>query len=291
MSDRLRRAWHAGPNGLPSLPLAGILTVTAAFSLYSIVPIVEAVFTGYYAFDWENFVEAAARFGQGDLYEIEYPYAFRWSPVAAWILGVVTLIPLWLWQILHVAVLPLLRSWWLVAACLVTYPLWFDIQTGNIMIFVAVAGFWAIRENRVATALFLGLTVLVPRPLMLPLAAWILWYRPAWRMPFILFLAAHTMLVVVMGYGPEWISALLTVETEFASDFNFGPSQFIGLAWVPIGIGLAAWLTWRNRLGVASLAVSPYWLPYYFLVLLLEFGSISRPWRQRRTQTAASESV
>jgi hypothetical protein len=67
------------------------------------------------------------------------------------------------------------------------------------------------------------------------------------------------MLVVVMGYGPE-----------FAGDFNFGPSQFIGLAWVPIGIGLAAWLTWRNRLGLASLAISPYWLPYYFLVLLLE---------------------
>jgi hypothetical protein len=110
-------------------------------------------------------------------------------------------------------------------------------------------------------------------------------------MPFIIFLAAHATLVVVMGYGPEWISALLTVETEFASDFNFGPSHYIGPAWVPIGIGLAAWLTWRNRLGLASLAVSPYWLPYYFLMLLLEFGSISRPWRQRRTQTAASESV
>jgi hypothetical protein len=286
---RLRRVWPVGANRLPRPVLAAILTVAAALSLYSILPVIEAVFTGYYAFDWVNFVEAGARLGRDDLYEIDDPYAFRWSPMAAAILGVVTLLPLWLWQVLHVAVLPMLRSWWLVAACLVTYPLWFDIQTGNIMIFVAVTGFWALRENRLATALFLGLTVLVPRPLMIPLAAWILWHRPAWRIPFILFFAAHTMLVLASGYATEWISALLTVETEFTSDFNYGPSRLIGLTWVPIGIGLAAWMTWRNRLGLASLAISPYWLPYYFLILLLEYRPMNAA-RQGRIQTADVES-
>ena len=289
MTDRLRHNWHTAPNRHPSPLLAGILAVAGAFSLLSILPVVEAVFTGYYAFDWENFVEAAARVGRGELYEIDYPYAFRWSPVAAWVLGVVTLMPLWLWQILHVAVLPLLRSWWLVAACLVTYPLWFDIQTGNVMVFVIVAGFWALRENRVATALYLAMTLLVPRPLMIPLAAWILWHRPAWRIPFTLFFAAHTLLVLASGYATEWITALLAVETEFTSDFNYGPSRFIGLAWVPIGIGLAVWLTRRNRLGLASLAISPYWLPYYFLMLLLEYRPVSAA-RQRRIQTAEVDS-
>ncbi|HYN17974.1 MAG TPA: hypothetical protein VEY96_07810, partial [Actinomycetes bacterium] len=95
MTDRLRRAWHAGPRGLPSLPLAASLVAVAALSAYSIIPVVDAVFSGYYAFDWENFVEAASRLGEGTLYEIEYPYAFRWSPVAAWLLGVVTLMPVW----------------------------------------------------------------------------------------------------------------------------------------------------------------------------------------------------
>jgi hypothetical protein len=269
-TSRMSLSWHGGPNGLPSLPLAGILVAAAAASLYSIIPLVEAVFTGYYAFDWVNFTEAAERLDDGTLYEFSDPYAYRWSPVAAWILGFVTLTPLWLWQILHAAVLPLLRSWWLVVVCLVTFPLWFDIQTGNLMIFIAVTGFWAIRGNGPATALFLVLTLLVPRPLMIPLAVWILWNRPASRLPFLLLFAAHAALVVASGYSGEWLSALVTVGPELTSDFNYGPSGFIGLWWVPIGVAMAAWLTWRGRLGLASLAISPYWLPYYFLMLLLE---------------------
>lgn len=277
MTDRLRRAWRAGPRGLPSLPFAAPLVALAAFSAYSIIPVTEAVLTGYYAVDWENFIEAAARLDEGRLYEVEYPYFFRWSPVAAWLLGIVTLAPLWAWQVLHVAVLPLLRSWWLVVACLITYPLWFDIQTGNIMIFVAVAGFWALRGNPLSTALFLGLTALVPRPLMLPLAIWILWSRPAWRRPFGLFLIGHIAVVAATGYLEAWIGSLFTVASELTSDFNYGPSRFMGVLWVPIGALLAAWLLTRRRLGLASLAVSPYWLPYYFLMLILEFVAIPKP--------------
>ena len=294
MTDRLRRAWRAGPRGLPSLPLAASLVAVASLSAYSIIPVVEAVVSGYYAFDWENFVEAAARLDEGAVYEIEYPYAFRWSPVAAWLLGFITLMPLWAWQALHVAALPLLRSWWLVAACLVTYPFWFDIQTGNIMIFVTVAGFWALRGSPLATALFLGLTVLVPRPLMLPLAIWILWSRPAWRLPFGLFLIGHAAVVAAAGHLGPWIGSLFTVAPELTSDFNYGPSLFIGVVWVPIGALLAAWLIWRRRLGLASLAISPYWLPYYFLMLILEAVSPNpAPWseaaRPRRADASSAD--
>ena len=66
------------------------------------------------------------------------------------------------------------------------------------------------------------------------------------------------------------------------SDYNYGPSRFIGLLWIPIGVALAVLLTWRGRLGLASLAISPYWLPYYFLMLLLEFA----PARQPRAESA-----
>jgi len=272
----VRLSWHGGPRGLPSLPLAAALVVAAAVSLYSCLRVIEAVLTGY-AFDWENFIQAAARLGQGTLYEVDYPYAFRWSPMAAWILGLVTLLPLWAWQVLHVAVLPLLRTWWLVVACLVSYPFWFDIQTGNIMIFVAVTAVWAARGNGPATALFLVLTVLVPRPLMLPAAAWLLWHRPGWRLPFAALFAVHAGAVVASGYTADWLTALIGVERELANDFNFGPSSVIGVAWIPIGAALAVWLTWRGRLGLASMAASPYWLPYYFLMVLVEFSATAVP--------------
>jgi hypothetical protein len=272
-TSRVSLSWHGGPHGLPSLPLAALLGTAAALSLWSIIPLVEAVFTGYYAFDWEIFSVAAERLANGTLYDFSEFYAFRWSPVAAWILGFITLMPLWLWQVLHVAVLPLLRSWWLVAACLITFPLWFDIQTGNLMIFIAVTGFWAVRGNRVAIGLFLVLTLLVPRPLMLPLAAWILWTRPASRMPFLLLFVAHATIVIASGYAAEWLDALFRVGPELTSDYNYGPSRVIGLWWVPIGVALAVWLTRRGRIGLASLVISPYWLPYYFLMVLLEFAA------------------
>ncbi len=265
-------SWRGGPNGLPSFPLAAVLVGLACLSLYVSWPTIVAVFDGSYVFDWTNFIEAAERFGTGTPYEVDPPYAFRWSPVAAWLLGFVTLMPLWLWQVLHVVALPLLRSWWLAVAVLVSYPFWFDVQTGNLMTFVALAGFLALRGSWVATATFLVLAVLIPRPLMLPLAVWLLWRQPATRLPFALLFVGHTVVVVALGYGAEWLSALTSVQAELANDFNFGPSRFIGPLWIPIGLALGAWLTWRGRLGLASLAISPYWLPYYFLMLLLEIA-------------------
>ena len=234
-TSRVSLSWHDGPNGLPSLPLAGVLVALACLSLWVSWPTIVAVFDGSYAFDWANFIEAGERFGTGTLYEVDPPYAYRWSPVAAWLLGFVTLMPLWLWQVLHLAVLPLLRSWLLVAAVLVSYPFWFDVQTGNLMTFVAVLGVLALRGGRVATAAFLVLAVLIPRPLMLPLAVWLLWQRPATRLPFAAFFLAHAAVVIALGYGAEWLAALTSVQAELANDYNFGPSRFIGSLWVPIG--------------------------------------------------------
>jgi hypothetical protein len=54
-----------------------------------------------------------------------------------------------------------------------------------------------------------------------------------------------------------------TSEIEWM--FNVGPSRWLGAWWLLAGIPLAAWLTWRGRVGLASLAVSPYLLPYYLM--------------------------
>jgi hypothetical protein len=65
---------------------------------------------------------------------------------------------------------------------------------------------------------------------------------------------------------------------------------FLGAAWVPIGLALAAYLTIRGRLGLASLAAAPYWFGYYLVFVLLEMGTtpgreeppVGEPWRLRR---------
>lgn len=269
-TSRASLSWHGGPNGLPSLPLAAGLVAFACLNLYVAWPTIVAVFDGSYAFDWTNFVEAAERFATGNLYDQDPPYAFRWSPVAAWLLSLITLMPLWLWQVLHVVALPLLGSWLLAAVVFASYPFWFDVQTGNLMTFVTLAGLLALRGNRAATGVFLVLAVLIPRPLMLPLSVWLLWKRPATRLPFLVFFVAHAAVVIWLGFAADWFVALTDVNAELANAYNFGPSRFIGAWWIPMGLALAAWLTWRGNLGLASLAISPYWLPYYYLMLVLE---------------------
>jgi hypothetical protein len=59
-----------------------------------------------------------------------------------------------------------------------------------------------------------------------------------------------------------------------ANPYAIGPAKLIGVLWVAIGIPLAVVLTRFRRLGLAGLAASPYWLPYYLLFLLLELRPI-----------------
>jgi len=111
---------------------------------------------------------------------------------------------------------------------------------------------------------------------MLPVAVWLLWTHAEWRWRFVALFVAHGVVVLLTGWAPAWIGALVASSSEMGSILNYGPSRLIGAAWIPIGLILAAILTWRRRLGLASLAASPYWLPYYFLMLFLEAPS-SRP--------------
>lgn len=51
-------------------------------------------------------------------------------------------------------------------------------------------------------------------------------------------------------------------------EHNFSPTRLIGVVWLLIGVPLAAWLTWKGRVGIAGLAMTPYLLPPYLLMLL-----------------------
>jgi hypothetical protein len=139
------------------------------------------------------------------------------------------------------------------------------------MTFVAVAGAAALAGSRVATGASLVMALLMPRPLVVPLVAWLLWKRSEWRWPFLAMFVAHGAIVVALGFGPDWLDALLHA-TEGVEVADFGPAAFIGSWWVPIGLLLAALLTWRGRVGLASLAASPYWLPQYLLMLVLDLA-------------------
>jgi hypothetical protein len=228
------------------------------------------------AADWASFVEAGRRITTGgEVYAVEPDYAFRYSPLLAYAFVVLAPMGVLAWRLLHAAALVVMvaadrRLWPVAVVALVSWPFWFDVEAGNLLTFVVVSGALALRGNRAGIAAFLVLALLVPRPLMLPLLAWLLWQEPEWRLPFAGMAVLVAIATALTGLGGAWVTALVASTDEMTSVLNFGPSRAIGAAWIPIGLALAAFLTWRRRIGLASLAASPYWFPYYFLVLLWE---------------------
>jgi hypothetical protein len=267
----ISRAWRSGPRGLPPVWAVAAVLVVGLPNLVAAASTIHTLLVDGYAFDWTgDFMRAADRFPDKSIYEFAEPYAFRYSPIAAWLFGVVAPLGLTAWRIAHLAALAFLRDWRLIVLVLISYPFWFDVETGNLVTFVAVAGVAAFRGSRLGTGLYLALFLLVPRPLALPLAAWLLWRRPGWRVPFAAMFVAQVLIVAALGLAGPWLGALMSSTSEIHADLNLGPTALIGSWWLLIALPLATWLTWRGRLGLASLAASPYWLPYYFLMLLLE---------------------
>lgn len=262
-----------GPHGLPPLWIsAAVLALVLANVFYTTFTIIELI--AYPTpVDWNLFVTAAGRIQHG-----ANPYgfavageAYRWSPLAAWMFVPISWLGPTLWRVLHVAAALALPDRRLTLLVLVSWPFWFDFATGNVMILVLLVAVWALRGSRLASLGFLALTLLVPRPLMLPVAAWLLWKRADLRWPAVAMAVLLVGAVLVIGWGGEWVARLLeTPTTQVGIHFDVGPSRLIGALWVPIGLAIAAWLTWRGRLGFASLAASPYWLPYYLIMLFLE---------------------
>jgi hypothetical protein len=250
--------------GWPAIILFGAALLTAP--LIATNP----TFTGE---DWDVIRHGAQLVLDGDS-----PFGdpkYRWSPVAAWISVPFLVLPYWGWLLLHVAAILALRDWRASAIALVSWPFWQDAGVGNVIAFVVLAGWWALRGNRFAALAYLGLCILMPRPLMLPLAAWLLWNQPWTRWPVIGMFLAHAVLVALSGHGPEWLGVLANAgRVDMANPYAIGPAKIIGAAWIAIGIPLAVVLTRFGRLGLAGLAASPYWLPYYLLFLLFELRPV-----------------
>jgi hypothetical protein len=221
--------------------------------------------------DWRRVGVDAGLVRRRTLYDGHFrDVPFVWSPIIP--LLIAPLIPLGFtaWAGLHVAALAFLKPRWLIAVTLVSFAFWSDVAFGNTLVFVFVAGTLALRGSRNGAWAYILLCALMPRPLQLPLFVYLMWKRADLRLPAAVIFAAHSAVVLATGYGPEWLAALVLLSggAAYESVTNWGPTHLIGSAWLLVGIPLAAWLTWRGRVGYAALAITPYLLVQYPLLAL-----------------------
>ncbi len=198
-------------------------------------------------------------------------YAFRWSPLAAWILVPFAAAGLQVWQLLHVAVLFLLPRG-MILVSIACFALWVDVAMGNVVTFGFVLAFLAMSGKRWGVLGFTVFALLVPRPLYIPLLIWLWLYNPDQRRGMVTAAAVIGVLTLATGYGASWLDMLLASTGDIANSTNMAPSAVIGYAWIPLGIAASALAFRRGWIGLASLLASPYWLPYYFQMVLLDLG-------------------
>ena len=261
---------------------AVILPVLAWFALSALLlllPVTVALLTMPH--DWFIWEQVPGRWHAGRLYEVDHPhYFYVFSPIAGAIMAAVVPLGYAFWWALHLAVLPLLRDWRLITLTILSVPFWVDTMVASTVTWPFVAGALALRGSHWGGITYLALFALMPRPVHLPLAAWLLWQRPALRLPALGMVIATLAVTLWLGYGEEWRANLLWSGTDYLSAaHNFSPTRIFGMSWLVIGLPLAAWLLWRGWVGLAGMAMAPYLLPPYFLMLL---------WDQRITRARMS---
>ena len=252
-------------------PLALGAAVTIPLTLYwwSLVA------AGSVAFDWRIFVQAGERFRahSPDLYEVSGLYSFRHSPVMALVMPAVAWIGVIGIRLVTLASALAMPTWPMRLLTIASWPFAMDAQHGALITPIVLAAAWALKGSRTASVAFIILTLLSPRPLMLPIAAYLLWQQPWLRIPSVALFVAHAAAVLATGYAGDWLAMLSSQGTDpIAGPYNLSPTRFLGALWLPIGVALAVFLTWRGRVGWAGLAISPYVLPHYLLLLLLEIA-------------------
>lgn len=265
------------PAGWTDAAAAVFVLVLAVLNAVLLPRSLTVIIEGGPAVDWLQLVEGGRRVFEGDLYETTETYGFRYSPVVGYVFAAIGGIGADAWRLVHVAAALSLPTWPMRLVTLAAWPFWYDVETGNVMVFVLLAAAWALRGNPVGIGAFLILTLWFPRPLMLPILAYLLWKQTAWRIPALVLAAVMAVPTVASGWALDWLGLLTTLGAEAGSPNNLGPTRLIGPWWLLIGLPLAVWLTRRGHLGWASLAVSyPYVLPYYLLMLVLEIPAATR---------------
>lgn len=244
------------------------------------VAIIPATITfGPHKADWQTFMALREVVGTDEIYSLDTLIPFVWSPAAAWLMATVTYLGYWPWLALHIVSLALLRAQPILALLMVgSWAFWVDVAQGNILTFIVIAGVLAMQGSRWAALLSVALFILMPRPVQLPLVAFLLWKQPGIRWASAGIFLAHAAYVVVGGFAIPWLTAVMAWGGEAV---GVGPTRLVGLAWLIIGLPLGAWLTWRGLVGWAGLAVSPYVLPQYLIMPVTDLAK--SPWAGRHS--------
>ena len=191
---------------------------------------------------------------------------YVWSPLMLPVISLATAAP-WAWALMHFAAVAAVRDWLFGVLMLCSFGFWSDLAGGNTLTFSVVAGVLAWRGNQPSALVYLALVYLMPRPVQLPLAFMLLMRMPELRVPAAALFIAHAILVGG-DQGAAWVQNM--VQYAQTTPFDLGPRTLLGAIWLPIGLAIALWLTWRRRPGWAGLFASPYGLPQYFLMPLIE---------------------
>lgn len=256
------------PLSLPWRPVA--LVAWIALNIQMVVSTVVGNWFGEFPIpDWYNYQLNTARLLAGESIYQREAWPFLYSPVMATLMVPVVAMGYPLFALAHFASLALLRNWWLIIGVAVSWPFWTDVAAGNLFTFVVILAVCATRGERWAEYGYLGACLLMPRPVQLPLLLYLLWQRPHLRWPFMGMAVVHGL--VVLPWLTEWLGVLVWIGGyESGAPWNYGPSRLVGSLWLVIGIPLAGFLLWKHRPGLAGLALSPYWLPYYLLMPLAD---------------------
>lgn len=225
---------------------------------------------GHGPWDHPVYVEATTRLFDGTMYEWGNGYIYPYSPVFAWLFWPVAQLGIIPWWGLHFACVALIPSWTWRIVILLSWGFWMDTFEGNVTVLFMLAGYWAMRGNRVGGWAFLIMSLLIPKPQFLAGMIWLLWREPAYRKPFALLLPVYAVLVLATGYGFEWLAALPGGSHDIANPYQFLPSRVIGVWWLAIGVPLGLWLIWKDRPGWAGIAMSLYAGPPQLLLLVME---------------------
>ena len=251
----------------PWLPFAIGVAITSPLALYWW----NLIAAGSITFDWDVYVEAGRRAwaGSQDLYDPAL--GFKHSPFFAYLVGALAWIGSLGIRLVTLAAAVAISTWPMRLLAIVSWPFAMDLQHGALLTIIVCVAAWALRGSRAAGIAFVVLAVLSPRVLMVPIIVYLLWKRPGLRVPAVVIVVIHSVAVLATGYADEWISSLLASGTEQVGTLlNLSPSRFIGGWWLVAGVPLAIWLTVVGRPGFAALTISPYVLPHYLLLLLLE---------------------
>lgn len=238
-----------------------LIVLTAAAFLLADLAIVWVGAQGDFAFDFTCCYQQAADralTAPSTLYDWSDGYTFRYTPIGALVftplVGLTPDAAAWTWLVVKLLIVAGTAAWfarpwalehrWLVAGLVVTFPpIVHDLVIGNVSTLTLLALLAVARWPGARAGLVLGLlTVLMPKPHLVPILAYLAIRRPR-DFAYSLATIAGGVLVGVAIFGLDpWLEFIGTLREPLERTFtaNVGWSGLLGPPGVVVGFALAA---------------------------------------------------